>query len=63
MIKVDGLVANGADGVMGKFDTTRVADLIAKAVPVYTAQDSPPKAGVTPDDIVTNQGIAFVVAP
>jgi hypothetical protein len=50
-------VANGADGVMGKFDTARVAALITKAVPVYTAQDSPPKAGVTPDDIVTNQFI------
>ena len=36
---------------------TRVADLITKAVPVYTAQDSPPKEGVTPDDIVTNQFI------
>jgi len=56
-IKNDGLVANGADGVMGKFDKARVADLIAKAIPVYTAQDSPPKAGVTPDDIVTNQFI------
>ena len=56
-IKTDGLVANGADGVMGKFDSARVADLITKAVPVYTAQDSPPKAGLTPDDIVTNQFI------
>ena len=56
-IKTDGLVANGADGVMGKFDSARVADLITKAVPVYTAQDSPPKDGLTPDDIVTNQFI------
>ena len=56
-IKTDGLVANGADGVMGKFDMTRVAGLITKAVPVYTAQDSPPKAGVTPEDIVTNEFI------
>jgi hypothetical protein len=56
-IKADGLMANGPDGVMGKFDTSRVAELIAKAIPVYTAQDSPPKAGLTPDDIVTNQFI------
>ena len=56
-IKTDGLVANGADGVMGKFDMTRVADLITKAVPVYTKQDSPPKAGVKPEDVVTNQFI------
>ena len=54
-IKADGLVANGADGVMGKFDLTRVADLITKAIPVYTAQGIPPKDGLTPDDIVTNQ--------
>ncbi len=40
-IKADGLVANGPDGVMGKFDMTRVADLITKAIPVYTAQGMP----------------------
>ena len=56
-IKDDGLVANGPDGVMGKFDMARVADLIAKAIPVYTAQDSPPKEGLKPEDIVTNQFI------
>ncbi len=54
-IKADGLVANGPDGVMGKFDLDRVAGLIEKAIPVYTAQDSPPKAGLTPEDIVTNE--------
>ena len=54
-IKKDGLVANGPDGVMGKFDLTRVSELITKAIPVYTAQDSPPKAGLKPEDIVTNQ--------
>jgi hypothetical protein len=56
-IKKDGLVANGTDGVMGSFDTARVDDLIAKAIPVYTAQDSPPKAGLTAADIVTNDFI------
>jgi hypothetical protein len=54
-IKADGLVANGADGVMGKFDMTRVADLITKAIPVYTAQGLPPKDGLKPEDIVTNE--------
>ncbi len=51
----DGLVANGPDGVMGKFDLDRVNDLIAKATPVYTAQDSPPKDGLKAEDIVTNE--------
>ena len=56
-IKDDGLVANGPDGVIGKFDLTRVNELIELAVPIYTAQGSPPKDGVTADDIVTNQFI------
>ena len=56
-IKKDGLVANGPDGVMGSFDTARVDALIAKAIPVYTAQDSPPKAGLKASDIVTNEFI------
>jgi len=56
-MKADGLVANGKDGVMGKFDFDRVNDLIAKAIPVYTAKDSPPKEGLKAEDIVTNQFI------
>ena len=56
-IKKDGLVANGPDGVIGKFDLTRVADLITKAIPVYKAQGLPPKDGLKPEDIVTNQFI------
>jgi hypothetical protein len=40
---------------MGKFDMTRVADLITKAIPVYTAQGLPPKDGLKPEDIVTNE--------
>ncbi len=54
-IKADGLQANGTDGVMGSFDMARVNDLIAKATPVYTAQDSPPKEGLKAEDIVTNE--------
>ena len=54
-IKADGLVANGTDGVMGSFDMDRVNGLIEKAIPVYTAQDSPPKEGLKAEDIVTNE--------
>ena len=53
----DGLVANGPDGVMGKFDLARVTSLIEVATPIYVAQGSPPKEGVTAEDIVTNQFI------
>lgn len=56
-MRADGLVANGPDGVMGKFDMDRVAGLIELAVPVYEAQGASPKEGVTPEDIVTNQFI------
>ena len=56
-MKDDKLVANGPDGVMGKFDMQRVADLIEIATPVYVAQDSPPKDGLKPEDIVTNEFI------
>ena len=57
VMKDDHLVANGTDGAMGSFDMARVKDLIAKAIPVYTAQDSPPKDGLKPEDIVTNEFI------
>ena len=50
-------MANGPDGVIGKFDIDRVNDLIKLAVPIYTAQGATPKDGVTADDIVTNQFI------
>lgn len=55
-IKADGLVANGPNG-MGSFDMDRVAELIELATPIYTQLGSPPKAGLTPEDIVTNQFI------
>jgi hypothetical protein len=55
VMKDDGLVANGPDGVMGKFDLERVNELIEKAIPIYTEQGNPPKEGLTAEDIVTNQ--------
>lgn len=56
-IIADGLVANGADGVLGSFDLERVAGLIEIAIPVYEAQGATPKAGLVPEDIVTNEFI------
>ena len=37
--------------------SSREIELIALAVPIYTEQGSPPKDGIVPDDIVTNQFI------
>ncbi len=56
-IKSDGLVANGPDKTVGNFDLDRVNALIALAIPVYTAQGTPPKDGVKAEDIVTNKFI------
>ena len=42
-IKDDGLVANGPDDTVGNFDLDRVNALIELAVPIYTAQGSPPE--------------------
>jgi len=55
-MKADGLIANGPNG-MGSFDMDRVAELIELAIPIYEGLGSPPKAGITPEDIVTNQFI------
>ena len=54
-IKDDKLVANGPDGVVGKFDMGRINDLIKVATPIYTKQDSAPKAGLKAEDVATNQ--------
>ncbi|MEZ5255935.1 MAG: hypothetical protein R2705_03285 [Ilumatobacteraceae bacterium] len=51
----DGLIANGPDSTLGNFDEARIDDLIAKAIPVYTALGTPPKDGLTAADLVTNQ--------
>lgn len=56
-MKTDGLVANGPDETVGNFDMERVNGLIELAVPIYTDQGTPPKDGVTAEDIVTNQFI------
>jgi hypothetical protein len=49
-----GLVADGRDGVLGSFDTTRVRQLIGRLAPVFEARGTAPKPGLTPADLVTN---------
>ena len=50
-----GLVANGADGVYGSFNTARLQSSITKLTPVLTAEGKVPKVGLTPGDLATNQ--------
>ncbi|WP_347176672.1 hypothetical protein [Parafrankia sp. EAN1pec] len=52
-----GLVANGADGVFGSFDTARVQNLIGRLTPVLTAAGTAPAAGLTAADVVTDEFI------
>ncbi len=47
----EGILADGADGVMGSFDVDRVQNLI-DIVAEYSSEDV---SDITPDDLVTNQ--------
>jgi len=53
----DKLVANSPDGTLGSFDLQRVTDFIALATPVYETTGAKVKAGLTAEDIVTNEFI------
>jgi hypothetical protein len=50
-----GVVGNGTDGVFGSYDMAQVQALISDYGPVYQASGKPPKAGLQPSDIVTNE--------
>ncbi|WP_369137214.1 ABC transporter substrate-binding protein [Modestobacter versicolor] len=52
-----GLVGNGDDDTHGNFDTARVQTLIEQTTPIFTEQGTAPLAGITPDDLVTNEFI------
>jgi hypothetical protein len=48
-------VTNGPDKTLGNFDTARVQRMIDIVGPIFTAQRQPPKAGLKPQDIATNE--------
>ena len=50
-----GIVGNGPDATLGNFDTARVARMIEILGPVFAAQNKPIKAGLAPDQLVTNE--------
>ena len=52
-----GIVANGPGGTLGKFDLTRVQQLITILKPIYAAKGKQILPGLTPSNIVTNQFI------
>lgn len=51
------IVGNGPDDTIGNFDTARVQRVIEIMTPILTAQKKPAKAGLRPEDIVTNEFI------
>jgi hypothetical protein len=48
-------VTNGPDQTLGNFDPARVQRMIDIVTPIFTAQRQPPKEGLTPEDIATNE--------
>jgi hypothetical protein len=51
----DNIIANSPDGPVGAFDDTRISKLITLLSPIYAKDGKPIKAGLTPQDIATNQ--------
>jgi hypothetical protein len=53
----DKIITNSPDGAVGAFDDTRIQKLIALLRPIYAKDGKTVKAGLTPQDITTNQFI------
>jgi hypothetical protein len=49
------LVNNGPDKTLGNFETSRVQRMIDIVTPIFVSQEKPPKAGLKPADIATNE--------
>jgi hypothetical protein len=52
-----GLISNGPNKTLGDFDLGRVQRIIDVDVPIFAAQKKPAKAGLKPEDLVTNEFI------
>jgi hypothetical protein len=53
----DKIIANSPDGAVGAFDDSRIQKLIALLRPIYAKDGKTVKAGLSPQDITTNQFI------
>lgn len=51
------IVSNGSNTTLGEFDTERVRKVIGIVTPIYAAQRKEVKAGLVPQDLVTNEFI------
>jgi hypothetical protein len=52
-----GIVANGPDATLGNFDPKRLQRLIGIVGPIFATQRKPIRAGLTPEQVGTNQFI------
>jgi hypothetical protein len=51
------ILGNGRNKAIGDFDMDRVKRILAIVTPIFAAQKTPVKAGITPDQLVTNEFI------
>ncbi len=52
-----GIVSNGPDATLGNFDPARLQRLLAIVAPIFAGQRKPIRAGLTPEQVATNQYI------
>jgi hypothetical protein len=58
----NGLIANSPDGTLGSFDTKRMDDFLALAIPIFEGLGEKLKPGLTSADLATNQFIDPTIA-
>jgi hypothetical protein len=51
------ILGNGRNKAIGDFDMDRVQKILTIVTPIFAAQKTPVKAGITPDQLVTNEFI------
>ena len=58
----NGLIANSPDGTLGSFDSQRMDDFLALAIPIFEGLGEKLKPGLTSGDLATNQFIDPTIA-
>jgi ABC-type nitrate/sulfonate/bicarbonate transport system substrate-binding protein len=56
-MKENQVLGNGRNKTVGDFDTERVQRILTIVTPIFAAQKTPVKAGITPDQLATNEFI------
>jgi len=54
-MKENAIIGNGRNADVGDFDMTRVQRILTIVTPIFAAQKTPVKQGLTPDQMVTNE--------